>query len=149
VAHRREAEGGPQGFVPNLVGSALGSTAGTEIAGKMLGKSTDSLKEDTFKSITDPAHEAKIRSIQTQAALHDMMANDPVISGHQPEDVLRIYNEVQQLAPRVAQNSMLMRALIRKHLAQGQLDSFDLNQLTGIESNLQGRDNSNPPQPVK
>lgn len=131
-------------LVGSTVSSALGSAAGAGIMGKVMGKGDDKLKLDAYQAVSDPAHEAKIKSLQTQAALHDMLANDQVISGYQPEEVLKAFNEIQQLAPRSAAQPMLARALIRKHLAQGQLDPFDINQLTGVEYNLKYRDSSDP-----
>jgi hypothetical protein len=124
------------GTLSSGLSAATGSALGSGIMSKLQGKSKNSLTDEAFRSVSSPAHEAKIKSLQTQAALHDMLANDEVISGHQPEDVLKAYNEIEQIAPRAAGTPMLMRALIRKHLAQGSLDPYDLNQLTSLEYNL-------------
>lgn len=139
LAKQAFGEGG--GFLSSLMSNAAGTAIGVGIRDKALGApNPDSLKTDAYRAVTDPGHEARIRSLQAQAGLHDMLANDEVVSGYQPEDVLRVYNEINQIAPRASTNPMLMRALIRKHLAQGQLDPFDISQLTGIETNLKDRD---------
>lgn len=111
-----------------------------EIAGKLVPKSEDKLKTDAFLALEDPAHEARLRAIRAQAVLHDMLANDEYISSEDPHKVTRLYNEIIKLSPRAADQPMLMRALVRRYLAQGQVDPHDVDQLVGIETKMKMRD---------
>lgn len=149
------------GLLGDVLGSALGTAVGTSFGGNKIqqqfGKSqvlegvgnklspfdsrTDpELKLETFSRISDPIHETRLRNIQQQALFHDLMANDEVISGHSPEDVAKVFNEINALAPRASQQPMLMRALIRRHLEQGRVDTHDVDQLAGLENKLKERD---------
>lgn len=86
-----------------------------------------------YNKLTDPAHEARLRNIRAQAMLQDMLANDPTISQHDPAEALQAYNDIVAMAPRSADQHMLMQPLLRKRLTQGSLDPFELDQLLGME----------------
>ena len=96
----------------------------------------EELENKAYADLTDPVHELHVQQIQAKAVLHDLLANDPIISGHDPEEVLNHFNDLQRLAPRAAQQPALLRALLRKQLGQGQLDTHDLSQVTEIENRL-------------
>jgi hypothetical protein len=101
-------------------------------------------KDDkAMAALTSPEHELDMQHIRTKAMLTDFMANDPVLSEHDPQDVTSAFNEIQRLAPRVARDPSLTRALLRRHLAQGQLDVHELGQLADIEGTI--RDNREHP----
>lgn len=115
------------------------STAGKALMERGIGaapKSTVSLRDETLQDISDPLHEAKVDNARRQFLLSNLLANDPVLSGHDPEEVIDAYNQVTQLAPSASTQPMLVRALLRRHLAQGQIDTHDVDQLSGIESRL-------------
>ena len=85
-----------------------------------------------------PEHANKIQGIRTRAMLDDLMANDPVISGYERDEVLQAFNHLSELAPQsIMTSNMLTKSLMRKYLEQGQmLDTFDVDQLLGAENKL-------------
>jgi len=97
------------------------------------------LVQKTLGKLTDPEHEAQLRSINTQATLQDFILNDPVISGHDPEDVMNAFNEITQLAPSISDQRLPLQAVLRKRLQQGALDPFDVDQVLQLEQGLRQR----------
>jgi len=124
------------GSLGNSLSSYINFKALDEVAKKISPKPGDSLKDEAYAALVDPSHEARLRAIRAQATLHDMLANDEYISGEDPQKVTRLYNEIVKLSPRAADQPMLMRALIRRYLAQDQVDPHDVDQLVGIETRL-------------
>ncbi len=126
-------------FLGGLFGTMLGSSVGRAVGEKAF-KPTENLQAKTLKQMTDPSHESEMRNIQTTALLNDLMANDPVISGSDPNEVTGYFNEIAQLSPRAVNQTGLMRALLRKRLQQGALDPFEVDMLLKIENGLRARD---------
>jgi hypothetical protein len=91
--------------------------------------STDLERKD-LQDLMDPAHESEIRNIQSEAMLNDLLANDEVIKGYDPEEVIDAYNEVSQFAPYASNKKAIMRDLMRKRLAGGAaaLDQFTVGE---------------------
>jgi len=133
---------GPQS--PELVSEALNIPTLTKGIGEQLqiAKPTEKLIKGDLEKLLDPRHEENLRQIEVNAMLNDLMANDEVISGHEPESVLRVFNEISQLAPRTSHQKMLIRALLRKRLQYGgdQVDPFEVQQLLDVENKLKERD---------
>jgi hypothetical protein len=78
------------------------------------------------------------------------MINDPVISGYDPDQVLRAYSRLSEMAPVASSRGMLAQTLLRKYLAQGEvMDPFDLDQLMTIEKNIRqgNREDANDQRP--
>jgi hypothetical protein len=119
--------------VRDLIYNTMGKIpwAGEE-ANKEIGKSVLELE--------DPGHAAEMRRINSQAVLNDLVSNDSVISGYDPHEVTEAYNEIVRLSPRVADQSLALRALLRKRLAQGHLDTFEVSELSGLENKLKQRE---------
>ena len=91
------------------------------------------MKSKAMASLTDPEHETELRNIRAQGVLHDMMLNDPVISGHDPHDVALAFNELADVAPGFVDSPGAMQALLRKRLEAGQMADFDIKQLVDME----------------
>jgi len=87
----------------------------------------------------DPKGMANIDNLRTQAMLHDMLLNDDVISGYDPSEVALAYNDLRGLVPEIAVNPVTARAFLRKHLAQGQTDPYDLDLAAGLENKVRKR----------
>lgn len=91
---------------------------------------------DTYLKLEDPQHDAELRGIRSQALLADLM-NDEVIGSHSPDKVTRAYNEISQLAPRAAQQPIMIRTMLRKALG-GHLEPHEAQQFTSMETGLMG-----------
>ena len=115
--------------------SLMQNTMGTA-ADKIKGPTDEAEVQKTLDSLNDPAHESKLREINAQAMMQDLMINDPVISGYDPEEVMGAYNDIVQMSPSAGTQRMLMQSLLRKQLQQGQLDTFEQDQLLGFEDKL-------------
>ena len=115
----------------SLVKNTMGGTAE-----KLKGPDPQQQVASVVDSLNDPDHEAKLREINTQAMLQDLMLNDPVIAGYDPEEVTNAYNDIVQVSPSVADQRMIIQNLLRKQLQQGQLDTFEQDQLLGFEDKL-------------
>ncbi len=86
--------------------------------------------------LSDPEHLMELRQIETRAMLSDLINNDEVISGYDPEEVMQAYNEIAQLSPRSAMQPAVIRPLLRKQLSQGAMEPFEAQQMAEIEKTL-------------
>ena len=85
------------------------------------------------EDLGSPEHEQELQGIRNQTMLHDMIANDPVISGYDPEEVMEAYTRISEVAPRASQHRLVAQALLRKYLEQdATIDQFDNDQLLDV-----------------
>jgi len=91
----------------------------------------DDAAKSMQKKLLDPMHEASMRKIRTQALLTQMLS-DEVIGSYAPAEVLKAYNEIQSLAPRLSEQPLALRALLRRRL-QGGLEPFEAKELVDAE----------------
>ncbi len=131
---------GPIKALGSMISSGFGlmpaGDAAKAIGKKVIGAPTDDDKKE-LSSLMDPAHEMEIRNIQSEALLNDLMANDEVVRGHNPDDVVDAYNEISQIAPYASNKKAIIRDLLRKRLSGGgaALDQFAI----GDALNSQGK----------
>jgi hypothetical protein len=78
-----------------------------------------------------------MRNIQITAMLRDMMSNDEVIKGYEPEEVLHAYNQISQTAPTVAMHSIALGPELRSVLQRNRAP-HETSQLVGLEKDLRG-----------
>jgi len=120
------------------VGTMLGRTIGT------VGKSKDDLVEDAWMNLEDPNHANEIRKIRAHTMLNELMTDpDDPISGYEPDRVLKAYNEISQVTPRVAENAATLRPALRRSL-EGHTQPFESKELTDIEKGLAATRMSTP-----
>lgn len=89
-----------------------------------------------LKELTDPQHEADLRNIRLQSMLQDLMTSDDIISGYPADQVSHAFNEISTMAPRLSEQPAAMRAALAKHLQQGRLADFDVDQILNSENRL-------------
>jgi len=137
---------GKAGAVPPWL-AAIGGAAAVpavkgvrDMASSIMPADQQALTQSAMADLSDPVHMGNLRHVGAQAMLQRFMQTDPVISGYDPDDVSDAFNAVTQVSPRAADQEMLMQALLRKYLTQGQLDPFDTEQLLKMELQLQERD---------
>lgn len=128
---------GPAQFVGNLLG-AKDLTALSPIKDK----DPKSLLREQYQKLTDPSHENALKTIRAKSVVHDMVLNDPVISGYDPQDVAMAFNEIAELAPSLIDAPGMIRPLLRKRLESGQLADFDVKQILEMDKLRADRDKS-------
>lgn len=126
--------------------SVMSGAAATTLGREMMSQSPATKEKRDLESkalgeLEDPRHSQELRSIKTESMLNDLLANDDIISGYDPSEVLNNYSELVQVAPHIADQSGIVRALLRRRLQQGSLDQFEIEQLLKIENYLKKRDN--------
>jgi hypothetical protein len=93
-----------------------------------------------YNSIDDPDQNAAIKSIRAKSVLHDLILNDPVISGHDPQDVAMAFNDISELAPNLVETPGMLQTVLRKRLESGQLADFDVKQILEMDKLRAERD---------
>lgn len=93
--------------------------------------------------IVNPLQEIEDKNLNIKLLLHDMLHNDPVISNYPEEDVIKAYNELLALSPRVAERPALARALLARRLELGHIDPFELAQVVKTEEKLKNIESGN------
>lgn len=118
------------------MGAALGATA-SGVAERLLPLPKEELIKKKMQDLQTGPHEFNLARIRTQSMLHDMMLNDPVISGYKPDQVIEAFNRISEVAPHAAQSRLVAQALIRKYLEQASVvDPYDVDQLLDVERKL-------------
>lgn len=130
------------GTMGGIAAGSIISQGARGLIDRLGGTPPEKLVEKQVQELSDPSHEAELQTIRTQAMLNDLMANDPVISGYDPEQVIDAFNQLSQMAPRVANQRMMAQALLRKYLEQANaMDMYDQTQVLGAERELSRMEN--------
>ena len=79
----------------------------------------------------------RLKNVQRQIMLQDLMTNDPVLSEESPDTVAEAYNAVLQMAPEVAGNKEVVRAVLRQTVHSVAVSPYDAEIWTKLEKNLQ------------
>jgi hypothetical protein len=129
----------PVKMVGGLIGASQEGVAGQ--IGKMLhgDEKSDKTKEH-FQALNDVDHEQALKTIRAKGVLHDLVINDPVISGHDPQDVAMAFNEIAELAPNLVDSPGLIQSVLRKRLEAGTLADFDVKQILEMDKLRADRD---------
>jgi hypothetical protein len=84
--------------------------------------------------------DSAIKNIRARGVLHDLVLNDPIISGHDPQDVAMAFNDVAELAPNLVDTPGMLQSVLRKRLESGQLADFDVKQILEMDKLRAERD---------
>jgi len=100
------------------------------------GKTKAELIEDEWLELEDPEHTNELRAIEAQTNLAQMMSDSRnPISGYSPDEVMKAYNEIAQMAPRTAQQPAALQPLLAKRLA-GHIEPFEVKEMADTEKAL-------------
>jgi hypothetical protein len=91
-----------------------------------------------ISQLDDPVHDRNLQDLKTRTMLHMMMADDPVVKGHDPYAVAAAFNELNQLAPQATMQPAVLTPFLRKRLQQDGLDTFELGELAKLEYGNRG-----------
>lgn len=121
------------------IGSLLGAKTLADMS-PIQKKDPKSILREQYQQLTDPSHENALKTIRAKGILHDMVLNDPVIAGYDPQDVAMAFNEIAELAPSLVDTPGMIRPLLRKRLEAGQLADFDVKQILEMDKLRADRD---------
>lgn len=145
VAQKQTATATPVNGVPapslaNLTGPA-GKVLGA-LPGKPNQDEIDKHRMSVLRALVNPYVMNQQRADNTGLGLSDLMTSDPVIGAHHPSKVLAHFNEISQIAPRLATQPALVRSFLRQRLEAGGggIDPFQIEQLVRAENELRRRD---------
>jgi hypothetical protein len=100
------------------------------------GPERDPEVEAVKEELDDPDHENELRRIRTRAVLQSFMSDpDDPVSGHSPEEVAAVFNEIAQAAPHAVEQPSVLGPLLRRRLAGG-IEPFEAKEMTDIEKGL-------------
>lgn len=118
----------------------IGSLGGVLAGAARVGKGD---RMDSLPPALDPNFRNELNSIRAHAVLSDLIADDEVISGYDPDEVYQAYNELMPLYPHIVNNVGFMRPILRKRLSQGALDPLELSELAKVEKNFKDIEQQN------
>jgi hypothetical protein len=74
--------------------------------------------------------DAYAKDLNSRRMLYDMMLNDEEISAYSPRKVQTAYNDIVETFPELSKQSKILRAILRKSLAQGgNMDIYEIKDL--------------------
>lgn len=148
-----------QGLINEVISKSLGEHLPVESTGSVLDNLEKSaglfeaaqtafpnLNSDPYESDTADykkyklsnrqyAQSMALKNIRSSAAISDLLANDPIISAHHPEDVTSNFNDIAGVMPDLAETPGVIRPLLRKRLEGGEsaISDADVNQMLDME----------------
>ena len=113
----------------------------------MLGGSmTDAIKGPASKALSgimsgNEAEEERkmtgtLRNMQRKLILEDLIVNDPVLSGENPQAVVTAYHTLINLAPDVSLNKEIARSVVRASVNAVAMSPFDAKAIAELEGEL-------------
>lgn len=78
----------------------------------------------------------KLRNVQRQQILEDLMVNDEVIAGEDPQKVTNAYQALLQTAPHVSLNKEVVRSVLRQASQAASISPFDAKSWADLEGSI-------------
>lgn len=133
-------QAGPLSDVTRGMSMGLGRGAGDTMMGNLAGSlrdSHDSWESRALRDLGSSEQDHRLRQIRATAVLADAMRNDPVLAGHgRPEEVIDAFNQISQFTPRLVDQPLVMRAVLRRAV-QSPLELYDVQSLAQIAKSQQ------------
>lgn len=127
-------DGKPQPGITDSIGGLMAEGAKKPV--------TDFLNTGIERAFTEPvarenkALSERLKNVQRQIMLQDLLVNDPVLAEEAPETVAEAYNAILQLVPEVAGNKEVVRAVLRQTVHSVAVSPYDAEIWTKLEQNL-------------
>jgi hypothetical protein len=137
----------------NVTGDATeATTAGLGLAQKGLASVADRAtnmvampKVDVAGALANPkAREAKgtadkMKNLQRQLILEELIVTDPVLKGENPDSVSRAYQTLIQIAPDVSLNREVARSILRQSVQSVAVSPYDAKSWSDLENEMRKR----------
>lgn len=113
---------------------------------KNAGKFNDSLVMDLYNQLSDAAYDrdkpsvsfknTKMDDLNRSALLQELLMTDPILRHQPPQKVLQAYQTMLRMAPHLAEDREVVRALLRNLTATQSIHPTDANQWIEANTNL-------------
>lgn len=120
--------------------ASFGQTFLDQIGDSLYGGFVDHLTA-TKKEQTTPidANEGALGNLERKMLLQELIATDPVLKNVAVSKILRAYEQILRLAPQVARERELVRALLRQMTQSPAVEPFVGGQLTTLDIDMMKR----------
>ena len=88
----------------------------------------------------------RLKNVQRQIMLEDLVTTDPVLSNESPETVSKAYGAILALAPDVASNKEVVRAVLRQAVHSVAISPYEAAVWTDLEKNIRQLSGKQVPQ---
>jgi len=78
----------------------------------------------------------RLKNVQRQIMLEDLMVNDPVLGDEDPQVVVQAYQTVLGTAPELAMNKEVVRAILRQAVHSVAISPYEAQVWTDLEKNI-------------
>lgn len=125
---------GKPGMFSDILGSSLSEGAKKPI--------TEHVSTGLDKVIFGPTERGnqdlseRLKNVHRQIMLEDLMTNDPVLSDEAPETVANAYQAVLSMAPDLASNKEVVRAILRQSVHSVAISPYEAQSWTDLEKNI-------------
>ena len=122
----------------STVGKAM-TEAVTEPVSGMVGTGIDSALRSVVMAPSKKQNvqlSERLKNVQRQLMLEDLMTNDPVLSEESPETVSQAYSAVMNMAPELSVNKEVVRAILRQAVHSVAISPFEAETWTKLEQNI-------------
>lgn len=121
----------------------MSSTAGEIAKKEIVPAITESLKAPKIskqEKLTE-----RMRNFQRQLILEDLIVNDPVLQGMDPQNVANAYETVMRIAPDMSMNKEVVRSVLRAATNAEATSPFDAKVLAELENEVKKQTRPIPP----
>jgi hypothetical protein len=137
----------------SMAGSAANTIeGGLNVADKVIGPAADKAmksvglpKVDVAAALKAPREREskkignKMKNLQRQLILEELITTDPVLKGEEPESVSRAYQTLIQVAPEISLNREVARSILRQSVQSVAVSPFDAKSWADLESEIRKR----------
>lgn len=105
---------------------------------RMTGGLTDTLDAAMERPIVDENKKIteRLKNVQRQLMLEDLMVNDPVLSDEDPDTVAQAYQAIVQIAPELSMNKEVVRAVLRSSAQSIAVSPYDAQTWAQLEKTI-------------
>lgn len=127
--------------IPSLFGTfEEATTSGIQEGIKRpIAAGVESAVESLMSAPTEYENQAlseRIKNVQRQLMMEDLLTNDPVLSEENPDTVVKAYQAVLNLAPELAANKEVVRAILRQTVHSVAISPYEAEVWTKLEQNI-------------
>ena len=110
---------------------------GDKVFEKLQDKTVDHLFGEK-KDGTSPfgGHDGRLANIERKMVIQELIATDPILKRISPQKILQAYEQIVRLAPQVARQKDVVRAILRQLVHSSAMEPFTADQLVKLDKGI-------------